>query len=218
MHLGWESAMGFLNSSNQGLARPHRRASLRSLFAAGAAAVAAMFVAAPAANATLVSLINQNSIVDFDTQTQAGAYNWIIDGQDVLEKQWFWYRVGNAGPESSIDTLNQTLVNASDTDGDFLPDTLVVRYSDLLGRFTLETKYSLLGNTLGSGLSDLGEQLTIKNTSGAPLDFHFYQYVDLDLSPIDTVAFVNANAVDQFGTFGTASETVNTPTATHREA
>src|SRR4051812_24342964 len=83
------------------------------LIAASAALLVVLAGWASPAHASLITLADNNSSVDFDTQTQAGAYNWNIDGQDVLKKQWFWFRVGNVAPEQSIDAIPQTFVLAS---------------------------------------------------------------------------------------------------------
>src|SRR5437870_862844 len=110
---------------------------------AGLAVLAAVsFVGAPKAHATFITLADGNSSIDFDTQTQNGAQNWNIDGQDVLKKQWFWYRVGNVAAEQSIDTIPQTFVLASDTTGDSIPDFLRVVYTQA-GQFSVDTRYSL---------------------------------------------------------------------------
>jgi hypothetical protein len=176
---------------------------------------AVVLAGAPLAPAATITLVNGNSSVDFDTSTQAGMHNWVIDGQDVLKKQWFWYRVGN-NPEASIDTLTENFANTFDLrDGDGFVDALSVR-NTAAGLFRIDTTYTLSGGSPGSA-ADIGEQIKITNLSGAPLDFHFYQYVDLDLSPADVVVFPNANTISQAGPGGIASETVDTPVPNHRE-
>src|ERR1051326_3583782 len=50
--------------------------------------------------AALFTLTDDNSVVQFDTATQANAFNWFVDGVDQLAQQAFWYRIGNSGPES----------------------------------------------------------------------------------------------------------------------
>ena len=64
----------------------------------------------------------------------------------------------------------------------------------------------------------MGEQISISNLTASPLDFHFFQYADFDLSAADTVIFTNANTVDQSGGGLRLSETVVTPVPSHREA
>jgi hypothetical protein len=75
-----------------------------------AAAFGLSLWAAGRAQATLVTLSDLNSTVNIDTGSQAGVYNWTVDGTDHLFQQWFWYRIGSTGPESSIDTLTQTAI------------------------------------------------------------------------------------------------------------
>ena len=120
-----------------------------------------------------VVLTDGNAQVDINPQSQAGVYNWTVDNQDYLAKQWFWYRVGNTR-ESSIDTLSLSAVTLNGLNQAKL---------DYAGTgFNLEVTYSLLGGTAGSGASDLAEQVKIINTSSSSaLDFHLFLYTDFDL-------------------------------------
>jgi hypothetical protein len=173
-------------------------------------------LAAQKSNAALLTLIDDNSSADFDTSTPANNYNWFVDATDILAQQAFWYRVGPAGPENSVHTLPIGVQGTTDANFDGNPDTLFVRYNG--AGFRIETRYTLDGGTPGSGNSDMGEQISIINLTAAPLDFHFFQYADFDLSAADTVVFANANAVDQTGGGLRLSETVVTPVPSHREA
>jgi hypothetical protein len=173
-------------------------------------------VSADRASAALLSLIDDNSSADFDTATPSNNYNWFVDNTDLLAQQAFWYRVGNAGPENSVHTLPIGVQGTSDANFDGNPDTLFVRYNG--NGFRIETRYALDGGTPGSGRSDMTEQISIINLTPAPLDFHFFQYADFDLSGADTVVFTNANAVQQTGGGLRMSETIVTPVPSHREA
>jgi hypothetical protein len=64
----------------------------------------------------------------------------------------------------------------------------------------------------------MGEQISIFNLTPSPLEFHFFQYADFDLSAADTAIFTNSNTVDQTGGGLRLSETVVTPVPSHREA
>jgi PEP-CTERM motif len=182
------------------------------------AAGAAWLLTAAPAGAISFTLVDDNSTVNVDTGAQDGAYDWLVDGADQLYQEWFWYRVGN-DPEASIDTLTIDTQGTSDTNFDGDDDTLFVRY---LGTgFEIELSLTLDGGTAGSGASDLAEQITITNTSGSALDFHFFEYTDLDLGGTilgDSVIFPNANTVDQTEGTLALSETVATPTPSHHQA
>jgi hypothetical protein len=173
------------------------------------------------AQATLFTLEDENTIVDIDTASQSGMFDWEVDGIDQLFQQWFWYRVGN-NAEASIDTLAILAETAVDSDLDGDDDILTVRYGGT--GFEILIRYSLVGGAVGSHDSDIGEQIRITNTSGAPLDFHFFQYSDFDLngnSAGDTVGFPNANKVEQSDVTGALivqmNETVVTPNPDHHE-
>lgn len=125
------------------------------------------------AHAWTFTLQDGNSSADVITASDQGVNNWVVDGQNQLYQQWFWYRVGSSGGEAPISTLPVISENQSS------PGTLDVKYSN--GQFSIETTYSLLGGAPGSGSSDIGEQIKIVNLTGGPLDFHFFQYTDFDL-------------------------------------
>jgi len=166
---------------------------------------------APPANATF-TLTDLNSTVDIDPATQAGAFNWTVDGVDQLYQQWFWYRVGSVGPEKSIDTLPAPVVAV-------LGRNATITYTT--ANFVVDIAYTLTGGTLGSGTSDLAETIRIRNTSGSALDFHFFQYSDFDLNgtPGGDTVFIrdDKNSAIQYES-AVLSETVDAPTPNHWEA
>jgi hypothetical protein len=172
------------------------------------------------ADATLFTLTDQNSLARFDTATTSNHFDWLVDGVDKISRQSFWYRVGNAGADQSLHLLPIAAQGTSDTNFDGNPDTLFVRYTG--AGFRAEATFVLRGGVTGSGASDMGEQINITNTSASPLDFHFFQYNDFDLTPqaaaADTVLFSNANAVQQSGGGNNLTETVVTPIPSHHAA
>jgi hypothetical protein len=189
-------------------------ATLRALLSA-VVFCGAVGLASQHSNAALLTLIDDNSSADFDTATPSNNYNWFVDNTDLLAQQAFWYRVGPAGQEFSVHTLPIGVQGTTDANFDGNPDTLFVRYNG--AGFRIETRYTLDGGTPGSGNSDMGEQISIINLTSQPLDFHFFQYADFDLSAADTVLFTNANTVDQSGGGLRLSETIVTPVPSHHE-
>src|SRR5438874_5566923 len=164
--------------------------------------------------AALFTLTDDNTVAQFDTATQANNFNWFVDGIDLLAQQAFWYRVGNVA-EQSLHSLPIGVQGTSDSNFDGNPDTLFVRY-DGTG-FRVDTRYAIDGGSPGSGASDMTEQISITNLLDSPLDFHFFQYADFDLSAADTAVFTNANSVRQFSPGAELTETVVTPVPSHRE-
>jgi hypothetical protein len=167
--------------------------------------------------AAVITLVDANSSVSIDPMSQAGMFDWTVDGVNHMNQQWFWFGVGSS-PEASIDSL--TLAGAFATDTNTRPgaDTLILTY---LGTgFEIQIKYSLLGGSPGSQTSDVTEQIIVTNTSGGLLDFHFFQYTDLDLGGTpggDTATRPNANSVRQSDLSVAMSETVFTPAPSHFE-
>jgi hypothetical protein len=168
--------------------------------------------------AAFFTLSDENSQVDFDTSSSANAYNWRVEGSDQLFQQAFWYRVGDSGPEQSVHSLPIGFQMASNTNSDPALDTLNVVYNG--PGFNIEISYRLDGGLVGSGASDMGEQIAITNNTGAPLNFHFFQYSDFELmgtAANDTAMFLNANTVRQTEGELSLQETIATPAASRRE-
>jgi hypothetical protein len=176
------------------------------------------------APAQVIQLTDGNSFAKIDVGSPAGMFNWSVLTQpnlyqDQLTQQWFWYRVGTAGPERSIDTIGAPALSG------VTANTLTTTYYDSLNRFNIAVSYRLQGGAPTSGTADITEQIAINNTSGGILDFHFFQYSDFDLGGNaggDTVvlsqnAFTSRiNQADQF-TGNSLVEVVNTPNANHGE-
>jgi PEP-CTERM motif len=193
---------------------PERMAAVKRLLGL---AVVAMALQVMPTSAQPVSLIDQNSSATIDPDSQAGMFNWFVDGQDQLAQQWFWYRIGPAGSESSIDTLSTPAVSTFDgTRG------LSLLYAGSV--FSVQVDYLLTGGATGSGQSDIGESIRITNSTDTALDLHFFQYTDFDLlgNPNGDSTQLSFGPNQYFPadqTKGNAlSETVVTPAANHGEA
>jgi PEP-CTERM motif len=171
----------------------------------------------------IINLADQNSFAQVNVGGSAGMFNWIVDGVDQLNQQWFWFRVGNVGPEQSINTISAPVISTPNA------RTLYTTYNN--GTFSIQVDYTLSGGLAGSGVSDIAETIRISNLTGGLLDFHFFQYSDFDLAGTaggDTVALSkNTNPLSpSFGLYNTATqiqgpialtETVLSPGANHGE-
>lgn len=176
-----------------------------------------MLALVPAARAN-VTLTDQNSSMSIDPDTQAGAYSWIVDGQNQLYQQWFWYRVGTTGGQASIDTISAPVINQ------LAADRVDISYGN--NQLMVEVTYDLTGGSVGSGTSDVAEVIRITNVSGNRLSFSFFQYSDFDLdgNSIDDTATIHTilgkgYVASQVGAGKSAmTETVVTPGAARWEA
>lgn len=167
----------------------------------------------------IFNLSDNNATATVDVGSSAGMSNWTVQGQDQLFQQWFWYRVGNSGPEAPINTISPALAYATNgTRG------LSTTYSQ--AQFSVRVEYTLTGGLLGGTKSSIGEIITINNLSLAPLDFHFFQYSDFDLGGdaagdsvvigknLFTGLYNTANQIHPLVTF---HESVISPGANHAE-
>jgi hypothetical protein len=135
--------------------------------------VFAVLALQPVARGNEFVLTDGNSTVNISTTSDYGMYGWNVDGVNTIYKQWFYYRPDGQGMEKPLNDLS--LISAvQPTDS-----TLVTMYGN--AQFSIQVNYTLLGGAAGSGGSDVGEQIKIKNLTGSPLTFHFFQYTDFDL-------------------------------------
>lgn len=169
-------------------------------------------------SAAIITLTDGNSSANIDPDPAvgpSGTLDWIMDGVDQLDRQWFWYRLGPTGGEAPIDSLDLVGTNAFSTNFEPNDNGLFILYSDPDDRFTIDITYVLTGGSPGSGVSDIAEQIRVINTSNQTLPFHFFQYSDFDLNGTlfdDTVQANNTNSVMQSDPSLVVSETVVTPT------
>ena len=104
-------------------------------------------------------------------------------------------------------------------------DLLTVNYADPSNRFTIQLIYLLTGSDPGSGVSDISETIKVKNTSAGSLDFHLYEYANVNLlgpsQPIDSslqLTGMPVNTATQTNGTANFSETVVTPAPSLFEA
>lgn len=112
------------------------------------------------------------------TNANAGVTSWSVDGVNSLNFQGFYYRVGGVGPEASVQSISST-PTVSFTQIPNVLSKLDVTYAN--ASFSVRTLFQLTGSTAGSGTANLSETITVQNLSGAPLDFHLFQYSNFDL-------------------------------------
>jgi MYXO-CTERM domain-containing protein len=125
------------------------------------------------ARGQIYGVTNGNSFALINSTSQAGMFNWTVDGVNQLYQQWFWFRIGTRGGESSIDTLGAPTVTAA---GSGLLSTIYAN-----SKLSVQVDYALHGGAAGSGSADMAETITLRNVSNGLLDLHFFQYSDFDL-------------------------------------
>jgi hypothetical protein len=172
-------------------------------------------------NAGVITLSDLNSSASFNLTSEEGVNDWTVDGANQLHQQWFWFREGN-NSEQPINVLSAPRAKISDSNWNPGDDTLSVRYQSQDLR--IDVMHVLTGGEPGSGKSDLAETITITNTSNTAKDFHFFQYVDMNLlgAPGDTSLTLSGdpspNTATQRDGNSTVGETVVTPRPSRYEA
>ena len=141
------------------------------------AATCVCVVVLSVAKADLI-IIDDNSTITIDPNSQAGMHSWVVDGQDQLNQQWLWYRTAGMTKEESIDTLTLAMAATSDPDFDNVDELAFLRYTKP-GVFKIELYLLLNGGAVGSQVSDLAESIEITNLSTSDvLKLSFFQYCD----------------------------------------
>lgn len=191
------------------------------VFTFGLTLVVGVSLISNSASAAIIPLVDGNSSLEVDPDPGGlGSVNWIVDGVDQMERQWFWFRVGSAGGEAPINSLNLVGTNAFSSNFEPNNNGLFMLYEDQNNTFTIDVLYVLAGGSAGSGVSDIAEQIRIVNTGDAALPFHFFQYSNFDLNGTpdnDTVEANNANSVSQSDPNLIVSETVVAPKPSHSQ-
>jgi hypothetical protein len=149
-------------------------ANLRFVFAGLFVAALSAFALSEANGQPPYILTSNNSMLDIDPSFPDTVYNWWVEGVDHLVDFSNYYRVGG-GREFPLSTVPVMSIDNS------VPDQLVVTHRDLANRFTVEVTYGVFGGAIGSGYSSMGECVTITNLTGGLLDFHLFEYMNLDL-------------------------------------
>lgn len=157
------------------------------------------------AAATYFPLTDGNSLFEIETQQQAMAFGWNVDGVEHMQELSNWYRISRIGaanvinPETSAHQLS--LVSESFNS----PSSMTVTYTDN-DLFQMEITFTIIGGAPGSGYSEMGECVRITNISNTtargpvPIAFHFFEYIDLDLDDTpndDEVSMIGPTTVHQ---------------------
>jgi hypothetical protein len=166
------------------------------------------------------TLVDSGSTATVDFNSSAGMSSWTVDGQNQLNQQWFWYRVGSSGVAMPINSISTAAVVTSGANG----VTATYQNTD----FALTIDYSLVGGGVGSGYADITEDISVTKlvNDGNPLDFHLFQYSDFNL--LDTPGGQSVTLFpgglsgfnDAIQTKGATqiAETITSPNANHGEA
>lgn len=181
----------------------------RARYAAGLVAFLLTAGLPAAAGAAPITLRDGAARVVIDPANQDGLKEWRLGAQHA-KKQWWWYRVGDSGPEASIDTLEMQSAITSDTDGDGRDDTLVVTWRHPEGLFHLEMSWRLTGSiTLVPGYlqSTLDQQIQLTSLTPGAQDITLFLYVDMDLGggSIDSLGHIDCGDAG-LGTCNIATE------------
>jgi len=156
-----------------------------------------------------------NSTAEFDPA--AGQINWMIDGQNHLFAQEFYFRRAADTSELRMDATNLTNVGNFTQDTNPFSDTRADAFGSLFtdgAGLEFETLFTLRGNAPGSFSAALAEQITIRNTSNSAISLSFFQFVDFDLGGDafdDAGQIVGGNTAQQWDDGFVLSETVATP-------
>jgi hypothetical protein len=171
--------------------------------------LAAVFFS-PASEAQVLTLSDGNSSAMVSVNSDAGMSQWLVDGVNNLNQQWFWYRVGS-GPQAGINNISAASYTQSSA------NSLITSYAN--GSYGVDINYTLTGGAAGSGSADVGEGIKIHNFTATTLNFTFYQYSHFNLlgTTGDSVIMNSSQAYQYKGGAGIA-EGIVAPDANEFEA
>lgn len=129
-------------------------------------------------------LSDANSAVAINAEgtggVSAGMTSWLVDSVNQVKQQWFYYRIGDSGPNQSIDSMGNVYV-APRNDLSIL-DITYSSDATASPAYQARVVYTLTGQSSGSGMSHLGETVTFYNNSASTLNLRFFDYSDFDLA------------------------------------
>lgn len=159
-----------------------------------------------------IPIADGNSTASFDlTSTGVGMNSWVVNGVNQLYEQSFWYQVDS----SSVQRVNALTLSGSTVSA----NELHAVYAG--SGFQIDLNWTLYGAAPGYDQSDMSEVIRITNTSFTTLDFHFWEYVNLNLlgTPVNTsVSITGGNTAQQYNGALAVSETADVPTPSRYEA
>src|ERR1035441_3849967 len=141
------------------------------------------------------SLTNGNSVVQIDPTSPNGVSSWTVDGIEQLFQQWFWLRAGSVAAQITVDATGGGPFGSALSSSNALVNYFAHGLQVNLG-------FTLAGGAVGSGTSQLTENISILNTTNTTISVHLYEYSDFDLAGQadgDTVSFPTSNIVVQQG-------------------
>lgn len=152
----------------------------------GVAAGLVLAAAAQTEAASVLWLEDGNSRVDLCVSSDCnpvGANSWIVDGENRLFQEWFWFRIDSDTPAGQVITdPNQPLdaISAPTTFGGGGTATGGVTYENNVVKATVT--YVLEGGAADSDRSTLSELVTFTNKSSSSYVWiNLFQYSDFDL-------------------------------------
>ncbi len=102
-----------------------------------------------------------------------GMNSWtVLNGQNQLNQQWFWYSINGSAPQP-INTLGGLSVLDNGYGAQGLND-VIITYAN--AQLSASIEYQLTGFGNNSGNADLAEGIAVQNLSGTALTLSFYQY------------------------------------------
>jgi hypothetical protein len=155
---------------------------------------------AASAQQLLWEISDMNSLAKInvgDASRPLGMYNWLVNGQNQLRQQWFWYRT-DPGVNAALNNLGPAVVTQP------AANQLNSLFSN--GQVSVGVNYTLSGGTV----PDIQESIQIKNLSTAPVSFHFFQFSNFDLGASSGADAVGLSTSPLTGRFSGAEQIKST--------
>ena len=137
----------------------------------GTLVLALLIISAVQSKAQIYDISAANASLQINLSSpNAGLSDWMLNGVNQLQQQWFYYSIGS-GPVESIDTISPWT-------------TPTLTSSSLSETYSGSSLKVTAGFSLGpgsGGASVLTDSLSLQNLSGITQTFYFYQYSDFIL-------------------------------------
>ena len=138
------------------------------------------------------NLVSGNSTASINPSSVVGIDGWTIDGINQLASQWWYYRIGDTQQQPLNAMATAQVTQAT-------PNVLDVLFSG--SQVDVSLRYILTGGTPGSGNSTIAEMVRVRNKTSQPIDFHLFEFTDLNLNDTpgdDNAALLNPTTIGQW--------------------
>ncbi len=132
------------------------------------------------------------------------------DNPNHMAQQWFWYRIGETGPELGLDSLTLISANSHATNSELGANTIELLFGspdtdDIEANDPIQVKVTYVLSGSDAAQSTITETVEITNLGDEALELHWFEFTDLDVDGErydNTIVSAGLTGITQSGPLG----------------